>query len=435
MQDRTGWNRAAVVGVLLAFACALPMHPAQAGGIALLESGGKRMGSGFAGGAASAEDATTIWWNPAGMTRIRRHNAVVSAHYIVPRFAFDNEGSLDVASMPLSGRDADGGVEAFVPSAYAAFRLNRQWHVGLSINTPFGLSTRYPDDWVGRYYATESEMVTFNINPAVACKINRCWSVGVGLNALYTDASLENRVDFGAFAQAPQAFDGTAKASGEDWGFGWNVGVLYEPSCCTRFGLHYRSKVDLTLEGDGEFVVPAAVAGGLPPGLFTNTGAEADVEFPDSLSFSAYHKVNNCLAVMGDVTWTHWRTFDELIVEFDNPAQPDNVLDLDWRNTFRYSLGVAWTPNDRWEFRAGVLFDPTPVPTKNRTPRIPDADRFWVTLGAGFQVNRRMRIDLSYAHIFAGDADIRQVSATAGSLFGSYDSSGDLVGLQLSIDF
>lgn len=408
---------------------------ADAGGVGLLESGGKRMGSAFAGGAAEASDATTVWWNPAGMTRLRRHNFVATGHLIAPTFDYSDRGSMDVAMMPLTGGDADGGLEAVLPSAYVAYRLNRCWNVGLSVNTPYGLATEYPDDWVGRYYATESELITFNFNPSVAYRVNNRWSVGAGVSAMYAAAKLENRVDFGAFAAMPQALDGNAKIEGDSWALGWNVGVLYQPSCRTRFGLHYRSRVKHTIEGDGEFVVPAAVAGGLPPGLFTDSDAEAEIELPDSVSLSGYHRVNNCLAVMADVTWTHWKTFDELVVDFDNPVQPNSVLDLDWKNTWRVGLGVAWTPYTQLELRAGVLFDEGPAPTKNRTPRVPDADRFWITAGVGYRFNKSMRVDLSYAYLRGGDAKVNQSSASAGSLVGEFDSDGHILGLQLTFDF
>ncbi|MDJ0972994.1 MAG: outer membrane protein transport protein [Planctomycetota bacterium] len=409
---------------------------AEAGGVGLLETGGKRMGSAYAGGAASADDATTIWWNPAGMARLRRHSAAVAAVYIAPTFEYTDQGSLDVASMPIIGVNADGAEDAVVPSAFVAWRLNRKWNVGLSVNVPFGLSTSYPDNFYGRYYATDSELFTLNINPAVAYRINNRLSIGAGFNAMYADATLENQVDFGASAMMPQALDGSAKIEGDGWGFGFNVGLLYEVNCCTRFGIHYRSRVTQEIEGDGSFVVPGPVQPGLPPGLFTNSAAETEIDFPDSLSVSAYHRVNNRWAVMGDVTWTNWETFDELVVDFANPVQPNTVLEFDWKDTFRVGVGVAFTPNSCWEFRAGVLFDEGPASTSNRTPRVPDADRLWVTAGVGYRINNRLRVDLSYAHIFGSEVDVRQTSPTAGTLRGTYeDSDANLFGLQVTVDF
>ena len=141
-------------------------------------------------------------------------------------------------------------------------------------------------------------------------------------------------------------------------------------------------------------------------------------------------------AVMADVTWTNWETFDELVVDFDNPVQPNTVLEFDWKDTFRVGVGVAFTPNSCWEFRAGVLFDEGPASTRTRTPRVPDADRFWVTAGVGYRINNRLRVDLSYAHIFGSDVDVRQTSPTAGTLRGTYeDSDADLFGLQVTLDF
>lgn len=426
-----------IVGVLGAVGGTLP--GAEAGGVAILENGGKRMGNAFSGGAAEADDASTIWWNPAGMTRLRSRQIVAAAHLILPDVSYSDDGSLDLTGgAMLGGLGGNGGETAVVPNLFATWRLNRRAVVGLGVNAPYGLATDYPSDWIGRYFATRSEIVSVNINPSVAYKLNRQWSVGAGLNLSHIDASIGNQVDFGAFAGMPQAMDGSVEITGEDWGLGWNAGVLFEPDCCTRLGLHYRSRIRHTLDGEGDFTVPGALAPVVTRGgRFVDSDAEADIELPDTLSFSAYRKLNRRLAVMGDITWTRWSTFDELVVKFANPAEPDNVLDLDWQNTIRASLGATYQLTPRIQLRAGVMFDEGAAITENRTPRVPDNDRFWITAGVGVQLSRALRVDLSYAHIEVADAKVRQplVPGMRGSLTGEIATSIDILGLQVTIDF
>ncbi|MCP5070308.1 MAG: aromatic hydrocarbon degradation protein [bacterium] len=428
-------RRAALVAAILVVLCATPVF---AGGVGILENGGKRMGNAWAGGAAEADDATTIWWNPAGMTRLRRPQVVLSAHVILPDLSYADAGSVAPSGAPmLGGLGGNGGDTAVVPNFFASWAINPCWRAGLGVNAPFGLSTKYPSDWIGRYHATRSEITNLNINPSVAYRVNRQLSVGAGFNANYLDATIDNQIDFGALVGASQALDGSVSVNGDDWGFGWNAGLLWEPNACTRFGVHYRSRISHTLRGTGDFTVPAAASRlSAATGRFVDSPVTADVELPDSLSASAYRRLNSRWSVMADVTWTNWSTLDALIVDFENPAEPDSVLPLDWKDTVRFGVGVSFEVNRCVTLRGGLMFDPRAVPTSTRTPRVPGNDRFWVTAGAGYRVNKRLRLDFSYAHLFVPDSAIRQPATppARGSLVGEFDSSVDILAVQLTLD-
>ena len=413
--------------------------PADAGGVGILENGGKRMGNAWAGGAAEADDATTTWWNPAGLTRLRRPQVVLAAHLILPDLAYSDGGSLSPTGAPmLGGNGGNGGETAVVPNVFAAWRINRCWSAGFGVNAPFGLSTDYPSDWVGRYYATRSEITNLNFNPSLAYRVSPQLSVGAGFNANYMDATIDNQVDFGALLGASQALDGSVSVNGDDWGFGWNAGLLWEPNQCTRLGIHYRSRISHTLEGTGDFTVPGAAAGlSAATGRFVDSPVTAEVELPDSLSVSAYRKLNARWSVMADVTWTNWSTLEALVVDFENPAEPNSVLPLDWKDTVRFGVGASFELNRCVTLRGGLMFDPAAVPTSTRTPRVPGNDRFWITAGVGYRVNPRLRLDVSYAHLFVPDTTIRQPATppARGSLVGSFDSSVDILAVQLTLDF
>ncbi|MDD5242813.1 MAG: outer membrane protein transport protein [Syntrophorhabdaceae bacterium] len=406
---------------------------ASGAGFALIEQGVSGLGNSFAGGSASAQDATTVFFNPAGMTKIPTQS-VAAANLIVPNFTFRNEGSTHRTDPALRGNNGgDAGVAKVTPNLYYVQKIDRL-AVGIGINAPFGLATKYDNRWVGRYHAIESDLSNININPSVAYRVNEKFSVGGGINIGYVKAILTNAVDFGSFIGSAQNADGFVKLKGDAWGAGWNVGLLYEFTKDTRVGAAYRSKVRYTLEGNAKFYnVPAALAG-LPN--FKNDDINAHLTTPDSLSVSFFHSFNPKWSIMGDVTWTNWSTFDELRIRFDN-GRTDSVVTTEWREVFRYSLGATFTPNKAWTLRAGTAYDQAPVPSdRRRTARIPDADRLWLSLGAGYGFTDALTFNVACAHLFINDTKITKSTADPednrrGGLLGTYSGSVNIISAEL----
>jgi long-chain fatty acid transport protein len=416
---------------------------AHAGGFQLFEQSVGGLGSAYAGMSASAEDVSTIFYNPAGLTRIPGTQVLTGLHMIALNAKFDNKGS--TASSPnfqgttalLGTNGSDAGETGVVPNLYIGHQLSNNLHVGLGINVPFGLKTKYTADWVGRYHAIRTELKTVNINPAVAYKFNSMFSVGIGANAQYADADLTKAIDFGARVDAlggcppppagppsgfcAQALDGRTNLSGDDWAWGYNVGLLMELSPDTRLGLSYRSKLTYKIKGDVRFDVPVAVQPAFP---FTKEDASADLDLPETVSLSAFHQMTAKLALLADITWTKWDRFKELRVTFDNAPLPDDVTPEDWNNSFRYSLGANYRLGSEWLLRTGGAYDETPIPSaEKRTPRIAESDRFWLAFGITHTPNKSFRFDFSYAHLFVRDAKINNDDGSGHILIGNYKNS------------
>jgi len=424
---------------------------ALAAGICITEKSVKGLGNAFAGGAAVAEDASTIYFNPAGLTRLSGSQIQAGAHVIMTSFKFDNEGSTTFLTQPLTGGDGgDGGDTHFVPNFFYSQDISDRLKVGIGIISPFGLGTEYNDNWVGRYHTIKSEILTVDINPTIAYKINSELSIGFGFSAQYMDAELTSAVDYGtmdtvlfggAFGLTPQGDDGFSKITGDDWGYGFNLGVLFEPTEKTRIGLAYRSRIRYELEGDADFSTPAAAAGLAGALGLVNTDAEADVDMPDSVSLSFYHQLNDEWAIMADITWTNWSVLDELKIKFDSGAD-DSVTTFNWEDTHRYSIGATFTPNSKWTFRTGISFDETPVPdAQHRTPRVPDEDRIWLALGTSYQFSDRLGFDVGYTYIFADEAEIDKTATPfeedwfRGSLKGEFEGSSHIISAQINWKF
>ena len=415
----------------------------HAAGFALIENSASGMGTAFAGGSAIADDASTVYFNPAGIVRLSGEQAIAAAHFVAPQAKFKNQGSTAViGNAPLSGGNDDGGQNALLGNFYYTLPIDDKLTFGFGVNTPFGLEITYDKNWVGRYHAVESNLLTANFNPSVAYQFNDKFSVGFGLSGQYIDVTLSSAIDFGSLVGVPQQLDGFAKLTGDDFSFGFNTGALFQLNKSTRFGIAYRSEIKHTLKGDANFTVPDAASPVTAGGAFVDTGITAKVSLPQTISVSGFHEINNDIAVMADITWTGWNSFQELRIQYDNPVQPDSVTTEDWNNVYRIAIGAQYQLNNQWLLRTGIAYDESPVPSaERRTPRLPGSDRKWLSFGASYALRENIKIDMGYTHIFASDARINNtlesdaLPVLEATLTGVYEASVDILSVQLEYQF
>lgn len=390
----------------------------NAGGFQLTEQNASGLGNAYAGQGASAQDASTIFFNPAGMTKLPGRNAVGALNVIRPSAKFTDNGSTRAPLQPtLGGNGGDAGDTAFVPSAYFSWQLGPRLFAGIGVGAPFGLKTEYDTNFVGRFHAIESELKTININPSVAYKVNDMFSVGAGINFQHVEATLSNAVNYSAAAfRAGGAAalaavggpgrEGIATVEGNDSGWGYNLGAMIDLDPRTRIGLAYRSSIKYTLEGSATFSNrPALLAAGLPDGP-----VRADVKLPATASVSLFHKVNPKWDVLGDVGWTDWSVLKTLDVRRSSGALL-STTPLNWKDTWRAGLGANYHQNDQWTLRMGVAYDRSPVEAADRSPRVPDQHRKWVAVGAQYRVSKQLAVDVGYAHLFVSDSGVNLCNA------------------------
>ena len=399
----------------------------QAAGLWLYEQATPDMGTAAAGRAALASDASTASVNPAGMTRLDRSQLLAGFQMLYVDTKFDTEFA------QFGGGDG-GNAGGWVPAASFSYvhKMSDDLSLGLSVGSFFGLGLDYGKSWSGRYYVQEAEFLTVGINPGIGYRLNEHWSVGAGISVVNSSLSQKTAIrNLGA-----DQGEGQLKLEDDDWGFGYNVGLLFEPSSDTRIGIHYRSEVEQKIEGDAKF---SRVPGPLQP-LFTKTDVKAEVDLPAMFSISGFHQLNTEWAVVGDYTWTGWSSIPELRFDFDN-SLPDGVTTFDWKDTSRVALGTIYTPTGSdWTWRVGAAYDESPVRNaESRSARMPDTDRIWLTLGAGFNPRENLRIDFGYAHLFMNDAKISKTATgedtTRGNLNGSYDASVDILSIEAQYTF
>lgn len=432
---------------------ALAAGHAEAAGFALKEQSATAQGNAFAGATAGAEDISYMFFNPAALGRMEKGSEIMAVgNMIMPTLQLQAASARTAAGTPVAGsipgRDlADDEATAAI---YAAMKLGSDWRAGIGINAPFGMGTDYPDRWVGRYYATDSSVKAVGVTPALAYTPLKGLTFGGGIQLSHADASLSNAIDFGSIGAGagipgsiPGAQDGFARIDGDDWNLGYTLGVLAEPMAGTRIGIGYRSKVDHKLEGDADFSLrgsPSGAALAAATGAFSDTGASAELELPASASIGIHQEITDSFAMMAEAAWTNWSAFDELRIEFDNPAQPDSVTEHKWQDAWFLALGATWRPAEAWVLRAGVAYDQTPVQSAYATPRIPDGDRTWLSFGVGWMPSPWLSLDASLTHIFVEDTDVRlraadTGNASRGDLDAEYESSIDLVAVSARVFF
>lgn len=440
-----------VAFALLTGAIAVPTT-ASAAGFSLTEQSMRGLGHAYSGGAALAEDASTIYFNPAGMTRLEGEEVVGGVALIDLTADFTKEQATDAIGQPLSGGEGGSvGELGIVPNFYWSRQLNDRMWFGLGVNAPFGLATEYDEDSIFRYDAIRSDVAVINVNPTFAYQFNDVFSGGFGLNYQHMSVELSNAIDFGAvcFSQVgpttctgagvtPQNADGKVVVEGDSDAWGWNLGLMADWEH-TRVGFSYRSRVDHDLDGDANFTVPDNVATTIPAlagaPSFQDQGITAGFETPEIVSLSILHQINNDWQITGDITRTGWDTFDELRINFANDGVADSVTPENWEDVMRYSVGADWAYSDQWTFRTGVAYDESPIPDEFRTARLPGSDRTWLSFGATWHMGSGMELDIGYAHLFLDDDIFYEESGNFSNISGTFEASADILGAQLRYEF
>lgn len=380
----------------------------NAAGFALIEQNASGLGNAFAGQAAVASDASTVYFNPAGLSLLEGTQISVAGDYVAPSAKFSGTATPLLTAPTNTGGDA--GNAALVPSLYFATDIKPGLKFGLGISAPFGMITEYDVPWVGMTQAVKSDLQTINVNPSIGWQMNDRVSLGIGVNWQRIKA------DLSAFNPSVAS---VVSLKGDDNAVGWDVGALFKLDQASRIGLSYRSQLDYKLEG---------TLGGMIP-------ITADITLPDTASLSYFRSVNPKWDVLADITWTGWSSFKELRIKTTSGTTVQ-LVDESWKDTMRYSVGLNYHQNERMTWRFGIAYDETPVPdAAHRTPRIPDESRTWLAVGGQYKVTPKSSVDFGYTHLFVDDAAINHTEPGNVLLTGTFKNSIDIVGVQYNHQF
>ncbi len=470
---------------------------AMASGFQLREQGASGQGLSYAGISAGSTDIGGMFFNPAVLNRFEGNQLQVGFTNILPSTKFSN-GAASRAGIPaaspfsaISGPASTGNAakSAVTPTLYAMWSLNPRLKVGLSVNVPYGLTTQYDDNWIGRYHGLRSQLETVDITPTVAFRFSEKWSGGVSFVARRAKAELSQAVDFGYEAYMgvaqlapagitntnpltggpvvyPGAADGKVTVTGDAWGYGFKAGLLFEPTKDISIGMGYQSAIKENIKGDATFSIPSTVPMGLAALYQINPGATkkayldglaaaftagtangpvtAELNLPAVITLGLNVQVTSAVTLSAEVERTQWSKFQELRLKFRNPAtQSDNVTNENWKDSTFVAVGATYRPGGAWTWRMGLAMDSAPVDDTYRTPRIPDADRTWISAGAGYRFSKGFALDFGYTHIIAKDSTVDLKGGTnplssdyiKGNLSGTFKNAIDIWALQARWSF
>jgi long-chain fatty acid transport protein len=370
---------------------------ANAGGIALREQSVYGQGTSFAGVAAGGA-LSSMFWNPATMTQFPGKGIEVGSSALFP-FSKNNPTAGTLLGL---GGTSDTASDALVPNAYFTYQFSPNLWLGVAVNSPFGLTTGFPDLWAGRNYGASSSLKTYNTTPSVAWRINDWLSVGAGAQIQFAKTHLK-------FGFQP-TFGSNIFLDGDGWSFGATAGLTITPGPYTSIGLGWRSRLNQDIDGTVR-VIPT------PPG--TSSAFSTTANLPDTVSLGIRHRMNERWTLMGTAEWSNWSRIGTLNLSSPSggPATIAGLpitLPIQWKDGWFFSGGAEYQWTERLAVRAGVGYEISPVTDQVRIPLLADDDRIWASVGATWQVWKGFSFDLAYTHIWIKDAPIN-ISATSGN--------------------
>lgn len=385
----------------LAVAVAIISTQAWSAGFQLNEFSSSGLGRAYSGEGAIADDAGNASRNPALIMMFDRPTFSAGAVYIDPDVNISGKS-------PYTGRSTDAdniAPTAWVPNAHFVMPINEQFGWGASVTSNYGLATEFNDNYIVGEYGGKTDLKTVNLNLSGAYRLNDSWSFGVGFNAVYADAKIE-RYSGEQTAALPKVSQKIASLKGDEWGYGWNAGILYELDKNNRYGLTYRSEVKIDFDGDYKSGIRTQAnalpgAGTAFPWGTTNATVPGSLtlNLPEMWELSGYNRVAPQWAIHYSMAYTSWSQFQELKATGTN-GQTLFYKEEGFKDSYRIALGTTYYMDKSWTFRTGIAYDDSPVPASKRSISIPDQDRLWLSAGTTYAFNDDASIDVgvSYMH-------------------------------------
>ena len=389
-------------------ACALGVQGAAlASGLMLYEVGSDNVGLANAGAAARAQGPATLASNVAGLSYLPGTQISAGLQMLHSNLEFSQDASSNIA-----GEDSGNAME-WAPggSLFISQQLDEHWHVGFASYGDFGLSIDYENDWSGRYFMQNGELLGMTLLPSVAYRLDEQWSFGLGLRAIYAAFDTQLAVDNSPLDILERP-DGKLSYRDSDWGYGANLGLIYQPQAGTRIGLSYTSEVEIEFED-------ALDLDGLDPGVTTvlsNRGilgadTQIKMQVPQTLTLSLYHALDSQWALLASANWQDWSRFGQVGVQLDTGNPVSASLDANYRDTWHFSLGSQYQASPRLLWNLGVAYDSSPVSDEDRTLSMPMGETWRLGTGITYALDGQTDLNLSYALVWMGDMEIDQQKA------------------------
>lgn len=360
-----------------------------AAGFQLSEQSAIQMGRAMAGAGIVGDDLSAVHYNPAGMTLLSGTRMQATGTWVAVNLDYESRDGSVTENGRLKGQT--------IPAGFITHQINDSLWAGLGLTVPYGMGTEFDENWGGMDRGTESMILTFDINPNLAWKVNDKLSVGGGISLQYAKAELGFGFDVPSFKTAAHA-----NVKGDSWAWGWNVGMMFQPVETVRVGLAYRSHI--AHNADGHTTLDINGMGSLTSDM------KVRIKTPDTITLSATWEATDALRLSGTARWSKWSNFRSLNVQNLDLAGTKlgtTVVENNWDDTWFFSVGADYKLNGQWTVRGGVAYDQGPVENQYRMAVIPDTDRVWFSGGASYKYTDNLTFDFGATYIKGvGDTDL-----------------------------
>ncbi|MDX3774133.1 outer membrane protein transport protein [Chromatiaceae bacterium AAb-1] len=483
--------------ICMAIAAALTCQQAFAEGYKLFEQSVSSMGNAYAGRGAQITDATLVYSNPAALTQLQGAQLSGGINYIAARTNYRNAEAYSAQGAPVVGRsEGKISLNELIPFVFYSDHISEQLSWGIGFYVPYGLSSDYQQDWVGRYFADETAIEVLSLQPTLAYKVTDIFSVGLGISVNRVSGTLSKFKDHSGLCEMGTAINDLAggadiyndaycnshyQVEGDDIAFGYTLGLHSEPVSGTRLALVYHSAVRYTLKGDSEITntpITGANVAGNPgymviaphlPAVDLSTGKLAANDYlteasklslttPATLTFSIDQQVTPELSLQFSANWTEWSEFRSIDIVSDdanpsislNTQLPQNLnaegyigyIPEQWRNVWAFAVGATYQYRPDLALKAGIAYDENPIQDSHRTARVPTTDRTWLTVGSNWKLAENMSMDFAYGYLFTSDTaineheyNVQNVALYNSNLKADYSNKAQVVAVQFNYTF
>jgi long-chain fatty acid transport protein len=434
-------------------------------GFAVNELGICMMGRGGVSAAAPCADGSAVWFNPAALTALPGTRISAGGVLIVPHGNFTDYLFADKTDMPSQSYP--------VPNGYLTHRVGDRLAVGVGVFAPYGLGTKWPDTFVGRFDGYKTKLASIYVQPTLAYQVSDWLSLGVGVAYIHSTVELHQRADLSQFPLPANPFlpstttfaqigvpaftdfaDADLRASGN--GVAFNGGIQIKVTDRLTLGGHFITRKTIKYTGSVTFtqiptnlVIPtgttplnpttplpldlALAAQFLPDSALSNGAASTEITMPDQGSIGFSYKASDRWTLMADYQQIVWGWFQTLVIDFDNPRTPDRVQSEGFKDSHGVRVGAEFQATPKTTIRAGYLYHTAAAPVQTVTPLLPEAPRNEFTVGLGAQVFQGLHVDLAYQLILQQDRAGRAGITTFNN--GLYQFGANLFGAQLTYTF
>ncbi|MEL0623942.1 outer membrane protein transport protein [Marinomonas arenicola] len=420
---------------------------AYSAGFSLGDQSATASGSALSTAAASSEDISFSYWNPALFLNAKKNTFYISGAYIIPKMDVSNIEATDASPSGLGGPQSISGSSSntdsvdntIVPSLYYAMPLSDDTVAGFSINAPFGLSGDYGDDWAGKFHATETGLQDIALSFSLAHRVNDWFSAGASVQVHKAEVTLKSQVGNTSSTFGAGALEGSGDIEADDIGYGYSLGVLFTPVKGTRIGVGYRSKIDFDFEGDVKYDNVATLNSVNTAYDLINTDVSDSLTFPDVLTISLEQALTPKLKLGLSVIRTGWSSMDEgLNIDFDSD-QPNSKLSFGFEDQWMYSAGLTYDYSKKLTLRTGIARDNSPVTDEYRSARTPDGDRTWYSVGGTYHFTEMSSATFAYTYVDIEDVSVDRTDLPEDSQRGTYkadySSSASVISLAYNMSF